>query len=206
MFSNHQYNKKRIFLDLFLSIFMFFLGWLFSSYNQLQNDPLNNWGWKINLIFIGFFILILIFLFIFPRKSKKSLLQQNYKLCLLESLCLILIVCLGFIIPGFGGFNNKHILNISHFFGIINSIAIIFLIHGLINVYVFYYNNNKMFFNFSINLLIFSLGMHFINDPYKIEQNILNLFCYVFYLIGCICLFLVIFKIVHNKKNINRRI
>ncbi|CAP18631.1 hypothetical protein ATP_00444 [Candidatus Phytoplasma mali] len=174
---NNKFHKKQVFFCLFMFFFMIFLSLICFFKDKIIPFSNKEGGIKIHLILLGIFLFFLIFLLIFPRRTKKNLLH-NRKIFLFESVIFILIALVSFIFPGLGmplfGVKNN-------FFSIDNSIAIILIIYGLSNLYIdYFFNSPKRFHHFFINLIIFGLGMNLIGDHYQLEEKIFNILFFIF--------------------------
>ncbi|MGA0447975.1 MAG: hypothetical protein ACLTFB_01230 [Candidatus Phytoplasma pyri] len=193
---NNKSCKKQIFFNLFMFVFMIFLSLICFFQDKMTFGKI-----KIHLIFLGIFLFFLIFLLIFPRRTKKNL-NNNRKIFLLETIIFIFIDFISFILPGLGMliFEEKNNL-----FSINNSISIILIIYGLSNLYIdYFFNTQKHFYYFFINLIIFGLGMNLIGDHYQLESKIFSILFFVFISFAFYYLILFFIKYFDNKKKINK--
>ncbi|WP_334331014.1 hypothetical protein [Candidatus Phytoplasma prunorum] len=197
---NNKFYKKQIFFYLFMFFFMIFLS-LISFFKDKMSFGKEG-QIKMHLILLGIFLFFLIFLLIFPRRTKKNLNNNNKKIFFLESVIFIFIAFISFILPGLGMplFEVKNNL-----FSINNSISIILIIYGLSNLYIDYFlNTSKHFYPFFMNLIIFGLGMNLIGDQYQLEEKIFNILFFIFISFAFYYLILFFIKCLDNQQKLSK--
>ncbi|MBP5835812.1 hypothetical protein [Candidatus Phytoplasma meliae] len=151
-------------------------------------------------VFLGIFLLLFTYLMVF-QKYKKTLGRTRF-IFAFETLLFVLIILTGFLLPGLSILNVDQLhrdYRLMRFFTDFNKcLAILFLLHGLINLYVEYFKKDNIYL-FTLYLLMFSLGCYGLNTP--IFQNARAIILKTLALLSFIKFLYLIFIEIKKMKN-----
>ncbi|MBS2126531.1 hypothetical protein J8J04_02420 ['Fragaria x ananassa' phyllody phytoplasma] len=167
---NQIKKRKKFNLGSILVAILFLAVACFCYFDSIFEIPGITKSIHLGTVFLGIFLLLFTYLIVF-QKYKKTLGRTRF-IFAFETLLFVLIILTGFLLPGLAildvdQLHHDHPLMFV-FTNFNKCLAILFLLHGLISLYIEYFKKDNIYL-FTLYLLMFSFGCYGLNTP--IFQN-----------------------------------
>jgi hypothetical protein len=189
-------SKRKMFLDLLKAIFS-----LVASYSLYQPDKIQYNEWQLSNILLSTSILLFTYYFAFVYfKKNKGFVKFLF---FLENIVLSFVSIGLFLKPLV---TNKYLANMLE---LTNIIAYIFIVHFLIQIYVYYTKKEqkKSNFSFFLYLILFGISSYSLGAKFDLHDFILKVLSVILLVIFLFYLFIFfksIHKIIKDKKQLKK--